>query len=64
MRVAVTWEMSGYIDVDADTMTEAIKKVREDSDNYSLPSENYYVDGSFRPVTDDADEMETICGVE
>ena len=27
MKVAVTWEMCGYIDIEADNMEEAMKKL-------------------------------------
>ena len=26
MRLAVTWEMAGYVDVEADTLEDAMKK--------------------------------------
>lgn len=62
-RIAVTWEMCGYIDVDADTVEEGMKKVREDPDAFSLPHDGgSYVDGSFRLSTDDVDIMKAICG--
>lgn len=60
-RVAVKWEVSGFIEVDADSLEDAMQKVKENPDEYSLPCESDYVDGSFRLATEDVDEMREIC---
>lgn len=59
MRLAVTWEMCGYVDVEANTLEEAMDKFNEESDYIKLPNGDY-VDGSFRLSTDDVEEMEVI----
>lgn len=59
MRLAVTWEMAGYVNVEANTLEEAMKKFRKESDYIKLPNGDY-VDGSFRLSTEDVDEMEAI----
>ena len=58
MKVAVTWEMCGYVDIEADTMEEAMKTFNEDSDYIKLPNDGEYVDGSFRLSSNDVEEME------
>lgn len=63
MRVAVTWEMCGYVDIEADTMEEAMNKFNEECDYIKLPDESYYVDGSFQLSTEDVHEMEAICNM-
>ena len=61
-RIAVTWEAAGYIEVEANSIEEAMKKVKENPDNYPLPYDSgEYVDGSFRLSTDDVEEMKEIC---
>ncbi len=60
-RIAVTWEMCGYIVVEANSIQEAMEKVKENPDDYLLPYDGEYVDGSFRLSTDDVEEMEVIC---
>jgi len=60
-RIAVTWEVAGYIEVEANSVQEAMEKVKENPDGYSLPHDGEYVDGSFRLSTDDVEEMEEIC---
>ena len=60
-RVAVNWQMCGYIEVEADSLEEAMDKVNDDPDNYSLPYDSYYVDGSFELTTNDVEEMRAIC---
>lgn len=37
MRLAVTWEMAGYVDVKADTLEEAMEKFNKESDYIKLP---------------------------
>lgn len=59
MRLAVTWEMAGYVDVEADTLEDAMEKFKKECDYIKLPNGNY-VDGSFRLSTEDVDEMEAI----
>lgn len=57
-RVAVTWEMAGYIEVEADSIEEAMAKVKNHPDDYSLPYDGgEYVDGSFQLTTDDVEAM-------
>ena len=41
MRLAVTWEMAGYVDVEANTLEEAMEKFREESDYIKLPNGDY-----------------------
>lgn len=60
MKVAVTWEMCGYVDIDADTMEEAMEKFNNESDYIKLPTNGEYVDGSFQLTSDDVEEMEAM----
>lgn len=60
MKVAVTWEMCGYIDIEADNMEEAMKKFHSESDHIKLPEDGIYVDGSFQLTSDDVEEMEVM----
>ena len=59
MKVAVTWEMCGYVDIEADTMEEAMEKFKKESDYIKLP-DGEYVDGSFQLTSEDVEEMETM----
>ena len=60
MKVAVTWEMCGYVDIDADTMEEAMEKFNNESDYIKLPTNGEYIDGSFQLTSDDVEEMEAM----
>lgn len=60
MRVAVTWEMCGYVDIDAPTIEEAMKKFKEDKDNIPIPTDAEYVDGSFQLSSEDVEEMKAM----
>ena len=64
MKLAVTWQMCGFVDVETDTIEEAIDKFDEESDHIPLPSDGEYVDGSFELTTYDPDEMEAMCDLE
>ena len=61
MKIAVTWQMCGYVDIpNAKTIEEAMNIFNEESDYIKLPNGDY-VDGSFELSTEDEDEMEAIC---
>lgn len=47
-KIPVTWEVCGYVYVDADTLVEAMEKARDDEGIIPLPTESDYVDGSWR----------------
>lgn len=64
MKVAVTWEMCGYVDIDAETMEKAMEKFNEDSDYIKLPTNGEYVDGSFQLSSEDVEEMEAMAEME
>lgn len=64
MKVAVTWEMCGYVDIDAETMEEAMKKFNEESDYIALPTDGEYVDGSFQLSSNDVEEMEAMADID
>ena len=52
--IPVTWEVFGLVTVKAESLSEAIERVRSDEDNLPLPS-GEYVDGSFDVSYDDED---------
>ena len=64
MKVAVTWEMCGYVDIDAETMEEAMEKFNENSDYIKLPTNGEYVDGSFQLSSEDVEEMEAMAEID
>lgn len=41
MRLAVTWEMAGYVDVEANTLEDAMEKFKKESDYVRLPKGDY-----------------------
>ena len=47
-EIPVTWEVCGYVYVDADTLVEAMETARDDEGVIPLPTESDYVDGSWR----------------
>lgn len=56
--VPVCWEMCGLVKVKASSADEAIDKVIQDNEDYPLPEDSYYVDGSFAPSYNEADTVE------
>ena len=46
-KIPVSWEVYGAIEVEADSIEEAVNKFDEHEDEYSLP-EGDYIDGSFK----------------
>ncbi len=47
-KIPVTWEVCGYVYVDADTLVKAMETARDDEGVIPLPTESDYVDGSWR----------------
>lgn len=60
MKVPVTWQMCGYVDINAETMAEAMEIFNKESDYIKLPSDGEYVDGSFELTSNDVEEMEAM----
>ncbi len=62
MKIAVTWQMCGYVDVPgAKTVEEAMERFNNgESEHIALPTNGEYVDSSFELSTDDVEEMETL----
>ena len=62
MKVAVTWQVCGFVDIPgAKTTEEAMNVFNEQSDHIKLPDNGIYVDGSFELSTDDVEEMKAMC---
>lgn len=50
-KIPVSWEVSSFIHIEAETLDEAIlifDKEETEGDGYSLPSDHEYIDGTFR----------------
>ena len=61
MKVAVTWQMCGYVDIpNVTTIENAMSYFEENSDYIKLPNDGEYVDGSFELSTDDPEEMKAL----
>lgn len=53
-KLPVTWEVCGFVNVDAENLEDAIKEFKENSDDYNLPTGDCeYVEGSFELSTDE-----------
>lgn len=54
-KIPVTWEVCGIIEIEAETVEEAIKefdRVEDEDGGWELPYESY-VDGSFERESED-----------
>lgn len=47
-KVAVTWEMYGTLDIEANSWQEALEIANKTQDDLPLPDDKTYVDASFR----------------
>ena len=54
-EIPCSWEVYGTVEVVADSLSEAIEKV--EADDFPLPSNFDYVDGSFEVDRDVVEEM-------
>lgn len=56
-KIPVTWEVYATIEVEADTIEDAMEIARGESGEIPCPTDHDYVDGSWRLTTEDVDEM-------
>ena len=64
MKIAVTWQMCGYVDIPgAKTMEEAMETFEKEQDYIKLPESGEYVDGSFELSSGDPDEQRAMCNL-
>lgn len=52
-KVPVSWEVCGFVDVESETLAEAMVIARDDGGILPLPKDGACVNGSWRLSTDD-----------
>lgn len=55
VKLPVEWACCGFVDIEADSIEEAMAIFNKTNDNIELPSDFEYVDGSFQIGSDDID---------
>lgn len=63
MKVAVTWQSCGFVEIDTPTMEEAMVYFKENSDDIPLPSDGEYVDGSFELSSDEPEVLKALAAL-
>lgn len=63
-KVPITWEVCGEVDIEANSLEEAVEIFKEKSDEISLPEQSFYVDDSFKLTTDNIEEIKVMTEVE
>lgn len=63
-KIPVTWEVCGEVDIEANSLEEAVEIFKEKSDEISLPEQSFYVDDSFKLTTDNIEEIKVMTEVE
>ena len=63
VKLPVTYEVCGFVEVPKGTIEEAIDYFYENIDYIKLPTDTEYVDGSFQLSTDDPEEIEAMANV-
>ena len=53
MKISVTWEMQGFIDIDAPTVEEAMEEFLDNRATIPLPKNGEYIEGTFNLGSDD-----------
>ena len=48
IKLPVTWEAFGIVEIEANSIEEAVNYFNENSDYINMPKNSEYVDGSFR----------------
>lgn len=55
IKLPVTWEVCGLVEVEANSIEEAVEYFNQNSSDIELPENPEYVDGSFALNDDDPD---------
>lgn len=55
IKLPVTWEVCGLVEVEANSIEEAIEYFNQNASDIELPENPEYVDGSFVLIDDDPD---------
>lgn len=63
-KIPVTWEVCGEVDIEANSLEEAVEIFKEKSDEIPLPEQSFYVDDSFKLTTDNIEEIKVMTEVE
>lgn len=56
-KIPVEWAMSALIDIEAETLEEAMEIARDDIGNIELPIDGEYIDGSWQLEMDDTERV-------
>lgn len=57
-KLPVVWEVYGVVEVEAESLEEAVEYFQENSDLIPLPEESHYVDASFNLSCDEISYLE------
>ena len=55
IKLPVTWEAFGIVEIEANSIEDAVNYFNENSDYINMPKNSEYVDGSFRLSESDPD---------
>ena len=55
IKLPVTWEAFGIVEIEANSIEEAVNYFNENSDYINMPKNSEYVNGSFRLSESDPD---------
>ena len=55
IKLPVTWEVCGLVEIEANSIEEAVEYFNQNSSDIELPENPEYVDGSFALSGDDPD---------
>lgn len=57
-KIPVEWSVYGVVEIEADSIEEAVDKFDETIDDIPLPDQSEYIDDSFRRETGSSDDIE------
>lgn len=57
-KIPVEWSVYGVVEIEADSMEEAVDEFDETIDDIPLPDQSEYIDDSFRRETGSNDDIE------
>jgi hypothetical protein len=58
-KIPVSWECSGFVKIEAETLEQAIEIFDITEDEIALPTDSEYIDGSFK--REESEEWIAMC---
>ena len=58
-KIPIEWQMFGYVEIKAESLEKAVEYFCENENEFDIPSDSDYIDGSFKISTETSPYKDT-----